>query len=174
MTVPDNNTTYSAATQSVQGLMSAADKKKLDGIAAGAQVNPTSVATLTTARTFLTNLASTAAASFNGSANVTPGVTGILPVANGGTGNSEGTARLKSEGFSSSYANIDALGSGLFFYNRSMKVGTVTSSTWVLLSCNYTNASYGFQLIVPTGFNYLFYRVKVNGSWAAWKAITAT
>ena len=33
---PDNNTTYSAATQSAQGLMSAADKKKLDGIASGA------------------------------------------------------------------------------------------------------------------------------------------
>ena len=28
----DNNTTYSAATQSANGLMSAADKKKLDGI----------------------------------------------------------------------------------------------------------------------------------------------
>ena len=32
----DNNTTYSAATQSEQGLMTAADKKKLDGIATGA------------------------------------------------------------------------------------------------------------------------------------------
>ena len=32
----DNNTTYGAATQSAAGLMSAADKKKLDGIAAGA------------------------------------------------------------------------------------------------------------------------------------------
>ena len=32
----DNNTTYSDATQSVHGLMTAADKKKLDGIAAGA------------------------------------------------------------------------------------------------------------------------------------------
>ena len=32
----DNNTTYSDATQSAHGLMSAADKKKLDGIAAGA------------------------------------------------------------------------------------------------------------------------------------------
>jgi hypothetical protein len=45
-----------------------------------------SAATLTTARTFQTNLASTSAVSFNGSANVTPGVTGTLPVANGGTG----------------------------------------------------------------------------------------
>lgn len=34
---------YSAASESKAGLMSAADKKKLDGIAAGAQVNPTSL-----------------------------------------------------------------------------------------------------------------------------------
>lgn len=39
ITTQDTNTTYSAATQSAAGLMSAADKKKLDGIAAGAQVN---------------------------------------------------------------------------------------------------------------------------------------
>ena len=44
-----------------------------------------SAATLTTSRTFQTNLASISTASFNGSANVTPGVTGTLPVANGGT-----------------------------------------------------------------------------------------
>jgi hypothetical protein len=44
-----------------------------------------SAATLTTSRTFQTNLASTSTASFNGSANVTPGVTGTLAVANGGT-----------------------------------------------------------------------------------------
>ena len=43
---------------------------------------------LATSRTFRTNLASTSTASFDGSANVTPGVTGVLPVANGGTGNS--------------------------------------------------------------------------------------
>lgn len=35
-TPPDTNTTYSAATQSAAGLMSAADKKKLDGVATGA------------------------------------------------------------------------------------------------------------------------------------------
>jgi hypothetical protein len=51
-----------------------------------------SAATLTTSRTFQTNLASTSTASFNGSANVTPGVTGTLPVANGGTGQSTLTA----------------------------------------------------------------------------------
>lgn len=38
-TLTTQDTTYSAATQSANGLMSAADKTKLDGIAAGAQVN---------------------------------------------------------------------------------------------------------------------------------------
>lgn len=47
---------------------------------------------LATSRTIRTNLASTSTASFNGTANVTPGVTGILPIANGGTGNSDGNA----------------------------------------------------------------------------------
>lgn len=46
---------------------------------------------LATARTIKTNLGSTAAASFDGTANVTPGVSGVLPVANGGTGTSDGS-----------------------------------------------------------------------------------
>ena len=49
-------------------------------------------AKLTTARTIRTNLASTSAASFNGTANITPGVTGTLPIANGGTGGTTGYA----------------------------------------------------------------------------------
>ena len=39
ITIPDDNTTYSAATTSAQGLMSAADKTKLNGISTGAEVN---------------------------------------------------------------------------------------------------------------------------------------
>ena len=49
-------------------------------------INTALASRLATARTIRTNLASTAAASFDGSANATPGVTGILPLANGGTG----------------------------------------------------------------------------------------
>ena len=41
---------------------------------------------LATARTFQVNLGSTSSASFNGTANVTPGVTGALGLSNGGTG----------------------------------------------------------------------------------------
>ena len=44
--IPGSNTTYTPATQSVDGLMSSADKKKLDGVAEGANnyVHPTSAA----------------------------------------------------------------------------------------------------------------------------------
>ena len=45
-----------------------------------------SAATLTSARNIQTNLSSTTAASFNGSVDITPGITGTLGVANGGTG----------------------------------------------------------------------------------------
>ena len=49
---------------------------------------------LKNARTIQTNLASVSSASFNGTANITPGVTGILAIANGGTNaNSEKQAR---------------------------------------------------------------------------------
>lgn len=41
---------------------------------------------LKNARTIQTNLASTSTASFDGTANITPGVTGILGISNGGTG----------------------------------------------------------------------------------------
>ena len=48
--------------------------------------NAATATKLSTARTIQTNLASTSSASFDGTANVAPGVTGILPVAHGGTG----------------------------------------------------------------------------------------
>jgi len=44
-----------------------------------------SATVLATARSFRTNLASTSGANFTGAADCTPGVTGTLPVANGGT-----------------------------------------------------------------------------------------
>lgn len=65
-------------------------RTNLGAAASGANTDITSItgsaATLTTARTIQTNLGSTSAASFNGSANVSPGVTGTLAITNGGTG----------------------------------------------------------------------------------------
>ena len=61
---------------------------------------------LATARTIRTNLGSTSTASFDGSANVAPGVTGILPVANGGTGNSTGTAAAATKATQDGNGNV--------------------------------------------------------------------
>lgn len=72
------------------------EEEKVQPVALGGTGNNTgnavSATKLQTARTIQTNLASTAVGSFDGSANVTPGVTGILGTANGGTGNSTGNA----------------------------------------------------------------------------------
>ena len=48
--------------------------------------NASTATQLETARTIRTNLSSTTAPSFDGTANITPGVTGTLAVGNGGTG----------------------------------------------------------------------------------------
>ena len=53
-----------------------------------------SAATLTTARAFQTDLASTSSANFDGSAANTHGVTGTLPLGNGGTGQTTAQAAL--------------------------------------------------------------------------------
>ncbi len=45
---------------------------------------------LATSRAIQTNLANSSSASFNGTADISPGVTGILGIANGGTGNTGG------------------------------------------------------------------------------------
>ena len=54
--------------------------------AASCSGNAATATKLATARTIRTNLGSTSTASFDGSGNITPGVTGTLPLANGGLG----------------------------------------------------------------------------------------
>lgn len=66
-----------------------------------------SAATLTNARDFRVDLTSTSAVSFNGSSDVSPGVTGTLAVANGGTGNTDGLA----VGLTASTSNSIGVGS---------------------------------------------------------------
>lgn len=64
---------------------------------------------LTTARTIRTNLASTTAASFNGTANIAPGVTGTLPVANGGTGATTAAGVLTNLGITATATELNKL-----------------------------------------------------------------
>lgn len=82
----------------------------------------TSADKLQTARTIRTNLASTSTASFNGTANVTPGVQGILGTANGGTGNDEGTvARLTTA--RTFICNLESTSAGSFNGSANVSLG---------------------------------------------------
>lgn len=75
----------------VDALDGALDDHKTDAgaHATGIAGNAGSATKLKTARSIQTNLASTQAENFDGTGNITPGVTGILPVANGGTGQND-------------------------------------------------------------------------------------
>ena len=61
-----------------------------------------SASKLATAKSIRTNLSSTSTASFDGTANITPGVTGTLPIANGGTGATNKTNAVSNLGLSDS------------------------------------------------------------------------
>lgn len=74
---------------------------------AGTAASADTATKLTTARTIRTNLASTSTASFDGTANATPGVTGTLPVANGGTGSTTAATARNALGVAASGANGD-------------------------------------------------------------------
>jgi hypothetical protein len=131
-----------------------------------------SAATLTTSRTFQTNLASTSTASFNGSANVTPGVTGTLPVANGGTNASTFTqGSVVFAGASGTYTQDN---SGIFFDNTNNRLGINTASPLGLLEARSTVGGTNnglFSLYENSGTSPYFLFRKARGTPASPSAV---
>lgn len=85
--------------------------------------------TLSTARTIQTNLESTSSESFDGSKNVTPGVTGTLPIANGGTGATTASAALTALGAAASSHTHSAYVNQNAFSNVVVGSTTVAADT---------------------------------------------
>lgn len=108
---------------------------------------------LTTARTIRTNLASTSAASFNGTANITPGVTGTLPIANGGTGGTTGYA---------ANANI--------FASITEETDAVADADWIMVASLYddsTNQEKGRLRVRKASSVYSYIKGKTDSLYAA-------
>ena len=119
-TLTTQDTTYSNATTSAAGLMSAADKTKLNGIAAGAQVNSVTGVkgnAESTYRTGQVNLTpaniGAAAASHNHAASAI--TSGTLGVARGGTGRDTLTANAIIAGNTTSAVKQIATASGALY-----------------------------------------------------------
>jgi hypothetical protein len=102
-----------------------------------------SAATLTTGRTVQADLSSTSSATFDGSANITPGVTGTLAVGNGGTGATTLTGLIKGSGTSA----LTAATAGTDYADISTDVFadalTTGESTLLRRQCNAANVPSG-------------------------------
>lgn len=81
--------------------------------------NVASATKLANKRTVTVNLASTSGASFDGTADITPGVSGILPIANGGTGNTTNTAAKVTNSFILKISSGTTEGTNLYTFNGS-------------------------------------------------------
>lgn len=119
-----------------------AEETKVQPIALGGTGNTTGLAAtataLATARTLQTNLASTTAASFNGTANASLGVTGTLPLTNGGTGATTASAARTALGAAASVGVVDGSNAAAGVVGE---VLTATTNNTAILTATSTNAT---------------------------------
>ena len=96
---------------------------------------------LETARTIRTNLGSTSAVGFDGSANITPGIQGTLPVANGGTGqtsiaNIQAGKDADGNVISTTYAKTSSLNNYVDLTSNQTIAGNKTFSNSIVVNNN--------------------------------------
>lgn len=109
--------------------------------------NSSTATKLANSRTIQTNLGSTSTASFDGSANVTPGVTGTLPIANGGTGATTASGALTNLGITATVSELNILDGVTATATELNYVDGVTSNIQTQLNGK-ANSSHGNH--VPT------------------------
>ena len=115
--------------------------------------NSATATTLQNARNIRTNLNSSTSASFNGSSDITPGVTGTLPITNGGT-----------EGTSASTAVYNLLNS--LSSRSSANVNSYANTTY--LGCYYGSSGYK----IPISNLLTYFQNNLSGSGAVFQTVS--
>ncbi|MCM1307590.1 MAG: pyocin knob domain-containing protein [Butyrivibrio sp.] len=149
---------------------------------------------LKTSRRIQTNLASTVAAAFDGSEDASPGVTGVLPVANGGTGGNSGitaanTLQVPSIGGGAVIAEGTDLNTltepGTYSSESAAKSATLSNtplttsgfSLYVLHTYQSGNTNaYRQQIIINGSDLHMWRRLRSNsnGQWSEWQQMEFT
>lgn len=128
--------------------------------------NAGSATKLATARTFICNLESTSTGSFNGTANVTLGVSGELPIARGGTGRNDGHAPLDilmsgNRGNLAGYEALNSTSAALTVTNTTRDSSCVTGAVTITVS----NGASGQTYTKTVGITNASAKVSLGSSW---------
>lgn len=133
---------------------------------------------LKTPRGFQTNLASTAKVNFDGSADNIHGVTGVLPLANGGFGNTTGTAQYLASHFIAANTDLNNLTTPGFYY-------CPYDATVATLGNRPTTNAFGMIVNTHAGLNQLLIEYMTSGfkiytrneyhsNWSSWVRLYTT
>lgn len=109
----------------------------------------TSAKKLANKRTFLTDLGSSASAEFDGTANASVGVKGVLPVANGGTGLKYYNPKNKTNIIRGSYTGGD-----YDFVTISVNSNLETNPYLIVIQTESNHTAGPFISLLPVGSNY--------------------
>lgn len=147
----------------------------IGGSSASCTGNASSATKLATGRTIRVNLGSNSAESFDGTANITPGVTGVLPVANGGTGNSSGSVTCSS--FLGIRSDDWRSHNGYFSLYKYENSGTVLPNTYCIVLSAKQSASRGAAIAIDwrQGGSGIWYTGLHDdtgaNNWGSWKGL---
>ena len=165
----DDGHVHNNASTSTAGFMSAADKTKLDGVATGAEVNQNAFGNVSVGSTnlqadnkqdtlYIAAGSNVSIAADETNDKITIGLTGIVPVANGGTGKSNldnvnvgGAGALTSWQYRPTTANNTFADAKVRYYLATSNMSTAKPpSDGVILHLPWDNASWDAQLFVST------------------------
>lgn len=190
----DDGHVHNNASTSTAGFMSAADKTKLDGVATGAEVNQNAFGNVTVGTSTLqadnkqdtlylaagSNVSITADETND---KITIGLTGVVPVKNGGTGQSDlgnvivgGAGALTSWKYRPTTANNTFADTKVRYYLATSSMGTgKPPNDGAILHLPWDNSSWDMQLSISASDGTVSVRVQ-NGSadWSestGWKAL---